>query len=40
VQWHPERSGDGPVGSGLFEQLIAAALRHHSATEGASHAAS
>lgn len=24
VQWHPERSGEGPLGDGLFLQLIAA----------------
>jgi putative glutamine amidotransferase len=25
VQWHPERTGDGPLGLGLFARLIAAA---------------
>lgn len=26
VQWHPERSGSGPLGSDLFRRLVAAAL--------------
>lgn len=25
VQWHPERTGDGPLGAGLFERLVEAA---------------
>lgn len=25
VQWHPERSGDGPLGAGLFAELVRAA---------------
>ena len=40
VQWHPERSGDGPMGSALFEQLVAAAHRHRAEVEGVSHATS
>jgi len=27
VQWHPERTGDGPVGAGVFAALVAAARR-------------
>lgn len=27
VQWHPERSGVGPLGSGLFERLVQAGRR-------------
>ena len=33
VQWHPERSGDGPLGAMLFNQLIVAAGGvHHAAS--------
>lgn len=32
VQWHPERSGSGPLGSGLFEQLVSVASEKHHAT--------
>lgn len=27
VQWHPERSGDGPAGWGLFRKLVEAAVQ-------------
>ncbi len=40
VQWHPERSSEGPMGSELFERLVAAAIRHQAAVEGFPHAAS
>lgn len=40
VQWHPERSSDGPLGSELFEQLVAAATGPSQFVEGAPHAAS
>ena len=33
VQWHPERSGDGPLGAMLFNQLVVAAGGvHHAAS--------
>jgi len=32
VQWHPERSGTGPLGSGLFERLVEAAKEVEHAT--------
>ncbi len=32
VQWHPERCEPGPLGSGLFEQLVGAARELHHAT--------
>jgi putative glutamine amidotransferase len=32
VQWHPERSGDGPLGAGLFHSLVAAARAYTHAT--------
>lgn len=28
VQWHPERSGGGPMGSDIFEQFVRAAARY------------
>jgi putative glutamine amidotransferase len=32
VQWHPERTGHGPLGGDLFDQLVAAARElHHAA---------
>ncbi len=32
VQWHPERSGEGPLGGGLFLGLVEAAQDHTHAT--------
>ena len=40
VQWHPERSGAGPLGAGLFEQLVAAAARRRLVSQDATHAPS
>ncbi len=40
VQWHPERSGPGPLGLGVFRSLVAAAAGRMDFREHVSHAAS
>ena len=38
VQWHPERSGDGPMGSAIFEQFVQAAVRYRDMPQEPNHA--
>ena len=38
VQWHPERSGDGPMGSAIFEQFVQAAVRYRDMPQESNHA--
>jgi putative glutamine amidotransferase len=38
VQWHPERSGAGALGSAIFEQFVSAAARYRGMHQESNHA--